>query len=349
MDWQSERITSYRYMRVDRTTMRDVEELDMFLDGGTIEYNDLSQIKAGGALPYVWKPELNNDYIRVYAIHEQGTERLEALLGTFMTATASSLYNRQSRSGSVNLFSLLRIAQAVEIEEPLTVPAGTIALNYAMSMMLDLGLAVYADISSTKLTTNPTYDGGTTKLSIVNDLLSLIGFDSAEIDATGVVRMVEYTDPGNRTPSVVFRDDQPGCTFSPQVLHDLDESEVPNVFVARTSSNDVDLVARAVNNDPSSRFSTIKKGYEITRSEEVTDITTQQALDAYAKRRLTEMTSAVESIKIKHPEQPLEPGDGVRAIYTEADLDFTGVASDKLVKLTPAMVCDTTVRKFIRW
>jgi len=67
MDWHYERITSFRYMKVDRQTRKDIEELFCFEDGGTIEYSDLTAIKVSGSLPYIRLPEIGNDYIRVYS------------------------------------------------------------------------------------------------------------------------------------------------------------------------------------------------------------------------------------------------------------------------------------------
>jgi len=335
-------------MRVDRATMTDVEQLDMIEDGGSITYDDLSAIKVSGSLPYIHMPDIGNDYIRVYSAHEQGGKVEEILHGTFTTATPTSTYSHKTRRGELDMYSLLQITQDAGITEPLTIPAGTVAVSRASQYLTSLGLAVRADVSATQVTTNPTYDAGTSYLEIINDLLAIAGFNSAGVDPSGAVILTAYTDPSTRAPSVVLRDDEEGCLFAPAVSHEFNLYEVPNVLIAVASSTDINLVSVAKNNDPTSIYSTVSRGREIVLKEDASDITEQGVLDALAQRRLTEVSSAVESIEFSHPFLPYECGEAIQLRYTESGLDFTGVAVKKELKLTPAIMCQTRIRRFVR-
>ena len=348
MDWRSSRETSFRYMRTTRDGTRDIEEMDCFMDGGPIEYNDLTAIKYAGSLPYYKLPDIGNDYLRVYSIHKQGAETLEVLHGTFIASAPSSTLNRKTRRGELDIYSLLQIVQDAGISEPLVIEPDTVSVSYAAFLILGCGLPVHADDSAAKLTTEWAYDAGTSKLEIVNDLLKFAGFASAGIDERGVVQLQVYIDPADRSASVMLRDDEPGCIFSPVVKHELDYFSVPNVVIAVMSNEEECLVARAENTDPLSIYSIPSRGREIVLKEEVSDIESQEALDAFAERRLAEVSSAVESVEIEHPWLPYQTGEMIGLHYTEATFEFAGSAVKKHVTLSPALICRTRLRRFVR-
>jgi hypothetical protein len=335
-------------MRVLRQSLKDTEELDCFEDGGQIEYNDLTSIKVSGQIPFMMQPDIGNDYLRVYSVHKQKGETTEVLHGTFLASTPSATLNRKSKRGSLDVYSLLQVASDAGILVPLTIPKDTIAVTYALSLVLELGLAAQADISTSRLTSDANYDAGTSKLTIVNDLLAFAGFSSAQVDTQGTIRMLKYTDPAQRSASVVFRDDVQGCNFAPAITHELDFFAVPNVFVAVMSNQDSCLVSVAKNTDPTSVYSVPSRGREIVAKEDVSDIESQVALDAFAKRRLTELSSSVESIEVTHPWQGAQTGEGASLVYSEAGFSLDGVIVKTVLSLRAAMRCQTRIRRFVR-
>ncbi|MCL1846957.1 MAG: hypothetical protein FWF91_03210 [Coriobacteriia bacterium] len=354
MDWRYSRKTTFRYMLTERTTLRDVEELYCFEDGGEIEENDLSAIKAAGSLPYVYPPKIGNDYLRVYSVHEQKGETLEVLHGTFIASTPSSELNRGVTRGSLKMYSLLQIVQDIGITKPLSIPKNTVAISFASSLLAGIGteqtgrLAVMADASSAKLKSTWTYDAGTSYLEIVNDLASFAGFAPVGIDAFGVIRLFAYTDPTLRAPSVVLRDDEGGCSFAPAVTHELDYFSVPNIVVVILSNDEEGTVATARNDDALSVYSTVSRGREIVHTETVSDIEGQAALDAYAARRLAELSSSVESVEVTHRWMPYATGEGALLSYSEAGFEMGGTIVEKRYVLTPSMPTTMRLRRFIR-
>ena len=354
MDWRSERITTFRYMRTDRTTRQDIEELDCFEEGGSIEYNDLTAIKVSGSLPYIKLPEIGNDYIRVYSRHIQKGKVHEVLHGTFIASAPSSVLNRKSRKGSLDIYSLLQVIQDASISVPLSIPKNTQAVAFAVTMITGrtgisaLGLVVQSDASTAKLSSDWVYDIGTSRLEIINDLLAFAGFKNADVDASGTIRMLAFTNPEELSPTVVLRDDEPGCMFAPSVKHELDFFSVPNVFVAVMSNSEASLVAKAENTDPTSIYSKQSRGREIVVKEDVSDIENQTALDTFARRRLTELSSSVETVEITHPWLSYDMGVGMQLIYTEAAFEMAGVVVKRVLGLTPAMICVASIRRFVR-
>jgi len=354
MDWRSERISTFRYMRTERTTRQDVEELDCFEEGGSIEYNDLTAIKVSGSLPYISLPEIGNDYIRVYSRHLQKGKVHEVLHGTFIASAPSSVLNRKSRKGSLDIYSLLQVVQDASISEPLSIPKSTKAVDFAVTMITGragikaLGLAVQSDASEAELGSDWVYDIGTSRLEIVNELLAFAGFRNADVDASGTIRMLTYTNPEDLSPTVVLRDDEPGCMFAPSVKHELDFFSVPNVFIAVMSNAEESFVAKAENTDATSIYSKQARGRDIVVKEDVSDIESQTALQAFAQRRLSELSSSVESVEIAHPYLPYDMGVGMQLVYTEAGFEMAGVVVKRVLSLTPAMTCSVSIRRFVR-
>jgi hypothetical protein len=233
------------------------------------------------------------------------------------------------------------------IDEPVTVPAETEVIPYVGAMVRSVGLSYIADSSASVLQRNATFDAGTPKLTVINELLSYSGFSSAGVDAFGNVVLRKYHDPATLTPTVILRDDD-RCTFAPLVRHELDIFSVPNVVTVVLNSADVSMVATAKNSDPLSRYSIPSRGREVSVTETVSDIESQEALDALAVRLLADKSSAVESVEVTHVWQPFEAGEAGQLIYTAGETDFTGVAVKRSLTLTKDMPCTTRFRRFVR-
>jgi hypothetical protein len=348
MDWLSSGTTHFRYVLVDRSTMEEVKELDMFIPGGQIEFDDLTSVKVSGSLPFIFLPEIGFDYLRIYSISEDDKHnRAEILHGTFLVSTPSSDIMGRIRTGSASIYSVLQIAYEAVIEQAISIPAGTNAVTYARNLLTGLGLSVIADPSSTTTTTIANYEAGTKKLEIINDLCSIAGFNSANVDGRGNVRLTVYNDPTLREPTIEFVDGN-RCNFDPVIPYEFDIWEVPNVVVAVMSNQDTSLSATAKNTNPFSIYSTVRRGREIPHVENVNDIPNITALQQFAERRLAEKSSAVESIVVRHAFRPYNTGDVGRFKYDEADFEFTGAAVKKTIDLIPGMPCSTRFRRFVR-
>lgn len=362
MDWQSSgRHDEFRYVLVDRTTMQEVQNLDMFVDGGTVEYDDLTTMKVSGSLPFVELPNIGFNYLRVYSISRLGNETEEVLHGTFLVATPSSEIKWGTRTGTASMYSLLQIASDAALYEPVSIPEETKAINYATDILKSLGLSVIADQSDMRLSTTANYDAGTSVLEIANDFCTIAGFDSPSVDVAGNVCLYRYHDPAVKEPSIELVNDE-RCVYNPSVHYEYDIFSIPNVVSVIMSNEDEAMTAIAKNTDPLSIYSTVRRGREIVYTETVRDIEDMEALQALAERRLAEKSSAVESIDVSHSFLPYKTGEVARFVYTgddygffdgrsshtKEDFNFTGVAVKKQIKLVPGMPCETCFRRFVR-
>ena len=348
MDWHSSRVTRFRYVKVDAATMAEAGEVrDTFTDGGEVEYNDLTAIKATGRLPFIRPPDVGFDYLRVYASLTQGGEAEELMLGTYIVSTPSSSVRGAVRSGEAAVYSLLQVAADAAATEPVSIPAGTRAVAAAAGYVRALGLRCVADTSDAELHAAANWKAGTSWLEVVNWLCAVAGFGSAGVDAAGSVTLARYTDPANRAPTVELSSGG-RALFRPEVAYDLDIFDVPNVVIAVMSNEAGDLVATARNDDPLSVYSTVSRGREIAHLEEVSDIAGPAELAALAERLLAQKTSAVESVEVEHAFLPYQTGEVARLDWPEAGFSFTGACVRKAVSLTPSMSCRSRFRRFVR-
>jgi hypothetical protein len=323
-------------------------------DGGGIDYNDLAALKVTGSVPLIGPLDLGRDWLRIYAIITYRDKSDKTALGTFLASTPTlTLTSKRGVTGalvrgSADLYSLLLVLEQTAFDTPYSVPAGTNAVARAKALVASVGLRVVADDSASVLSTPPVWEAGTSYLEAVNWLLKYAGFDTAEVDGYGAVIMRRYSDPAMLSPVVTFADDA-DCIFADEVPYEFDIFSVPNKVIAVMSSQDATMTTTAINADPLNRYSTVARGRTVTHVETVSQIESQEALNALAQRVLQEKTSAVESVIVRHVWIPVLPGQGARLAYARADTDFTGVISSMTVKLSKSMPCDTRVRKFVRF
>jgi hypothetical protein len=354
MDWSSSgRADRFEYTRVSAKSFEDMETLDVVSDGGTVTYNDLTTTKVSAELPLLYRLDIGNDYLRVYSISEFDGESVRIAHATLMpssptyTLTSKRGFNGASVQGTAKLYSLLHVLEEVAVDVPLSIDAGTLAVDYAMSLVVLAGLDVQSDASMSKLTAPAIFDAGTTYMEIINWLLDYAGFRSASVDGYGTVQFRRYVDPSALSPVVVFRDGE-GCVFFEGVAHELDLFDVPNKIIVVMTNEDATMTGIAINDDPASRYSTVGRGRVITRVETVTQAESQEALDDMAASALRQATSAVESVEVEHVYVPFEMGQAGQLIYTQADTDFIGVAVSQTLTLTPGMPSKTRFRRFVR-
>ena len=321
MNWfSSGRVDTFRFVRVRWGTWTETEELEGII-GGTLERNDSTAIKASGSLDYILEPALGSDLVRVYSdsYYPPTGERTSIAQGTYLASTPSSTYRGAIEEGTADLYGVLHVLAEDSFAEPLVVPAGTRAVDKAAEIVREAGLPVVASESPATLGSPAVFDDkDTSKLDAVNWLLDFAGFASAGCDGYGTVLMQPYQDPSLRLPVLALEDDG-ACIFRSGVVREYDTFDVPNVVVVVCSNAQAgSMTAKAVNDDPQSAFSTVARGREIVRKETVSDIASQEALQAKAEALLAAKTSMVEGFEITHAFVPLEMGDVCSLTYRKA-------------------------------
>ena len=357
------RVTDYR---IELLNTEDVKIGDLLsVRGGSVDWDWNAEIQSGGSLDVVdIRQDIDwlNTRIKITVLLEgagvfdSGANPVP--LGVFIPAVPKESWNATGRYWDVELLdkcSLLKSDIVTEAGVPYTfsLAAGTNAITVVKMLIEDAGessQAIENDPSAT-LSKPWTWDLGTDRLKIVNDLLRAVGYRSIFTDGNGFFRAVRYVPPADRPP--VYELLTPfskgeNSLMSPDWARDRDIYSIPNryVAIAQGSGDEPALVSTMVNLDPASPFSFPSRGRWITRVVTGVEASTQQALDAIAKRGLTMLTAVTTQIDVTNIFLPdIKVHNTVRFMNPDAQLDMLCVVAGVKVPLDPLALCTTDLRE----
>lgn len=353
MDWLSNNVRKdeFQYWQVSRDDLENEVGLLGGITGGSLEWNDMSDIKTSGSLDYIEKLAVGNDFLRVVSVStDLATGEFERVVhGTYLVSTPSSTYRGAIEEGTADLYSVLQILAEDYFEEPFVLKAGATAVTAAANIVVSAGLPVVASPSDVQTVGDVVFDSDDSKLEIVNSLLEMAGFAAADCDGYGRVLFRPCgSDP--RTPRWSLADDST-CVFRSGIAHECDAFSVPNVVVVGCKSSGEEDVAPgiAVNGDPSSPFSIGARGRRIVLHETVSNVADHAALQAKAEKILLEKMALADDYEVVHSYIPLNMGEVCELRYAKAGVHCENlVAVRRSMKLRPGMECATHFRRCVR-
>jgi hypothetical protein len=348
IDWHAARTGAFRFVRVGFSTRDELEEIATIRPGGSLTRNVNTSLKEAGQLTAAGPLSIGDDLLRVYydVTDEDGASESIAI-ATMHAATERSDFSAASEACSLRLYSALLALEQDRLDASLTVASGTVAVSKAAEIAVDLGLPVVASASSKTLTADMSWDAGTTRLEVVNDLLEFAGFWSAGVDGWGRVVMAPYESPAARSVAWTFQSGE-GCTFLPSVSRATDAFDVPNKCVLVASMLDSTLVGSYTNDDPLSPFSTVSRGRTIAITDTVSDAETTEDLVARAQMRLAAATSSSETVVLSHAYAPVTIGDAVRLRWSGRGIDHDAAVQSQELTLVPSLMTRTTAKRIWR-
>lgn len=358
IDWHSSHGGRWEFVRVKMTGGDFVETGAIAgITGASISKSRTTTLKMSGSIDYGILPELGTqELVRVYYIATQGSNEERIAVATGYLNTSSYTIHGGRDIGTMDLYSTLRLPSVDTLSHTLSYAKNTAIKTAVNTLLSGYGVPIiWLDSTTAKLTTQRTYtvgtDGGESSvLEVVNDLLSVAGFESLDVDAYGRYIVRRYRQNSTTTYAAMFSDVTDGCIpFQPDVDYEFDDFEVPNrVTVVCSNPDSEPMIATVTNDSPSSRYSTYSRGYVISTIETVSDIESQSALTTYAQRRLESLSSAVESITLKHAfTNEFSLGDNVRVEYSLAGRDLIMTAVSQSIDCGPAGMTTTRLRRFI--
>lgn len=124
------------------------------------------------------------------------------------------------------------------------------------------------------------WDVGTSYLDIVNTLLSEINYNTLWFDSEGVARAEKYESPAEKVPGISYRSGRDSIILRSHTVED-DTFQSYNVFTVGCNKLEDDnaIYVFSVNDDPSSKLSTIQRGRiaaPIVMLQDVADVQTAQ-------------------------------------------------------------------------
>lgn len=363
-DW-NERIhrTSYRFMRVSRSTGNEVERLTM-LKGGTVTRNDDVRVKETAEAEVTGSFDLGPDLVRIYMDAEFADGTAETVvLGTFLPVVPSrNIFGWYSKS-SVKMYGRLQELLDDKFSRPVSIAKGANAVQQARKVCEDAGLTVISDASDYTVTDPRVYGVGAeqnnsevddSKLGMVNDLLDLAGFRSAYTDPMGRVLFQRYRDPADMQRVWSFNEG-PSAKFEGQMTEERDITDAANHVVVRYGDTEGSVVGEAWDTDPASELSTVSRGRTITRAYSYNGMPpgkTASERQAYATRRAATLLSTAQSvirrIRMTHVYAPVTLNDVVGVSFPSGSVEGDFQIRTQTIRLVGGCPFETEVRQFRR-
>lgn len=270
-------------------------------------------------------------------------------LGVFLAAETPESWNN-GRSWNVKLLDKTTILDQDIITSTYSVAAGTVVTTEIASIIAGAGITNYAITANISvLAGGLAWSSGTSKLHIINDLLSTISYFSLYADLNGQLRGEPYVLPAQR-PLVYEFIDGVNAIYEPDFVRDIDIWKIPNrvVVVGQGDSATAALTSVIDNTDPDSPYSIANRGRVVGVSEQGVEAVDQAALDAYAHRRLVELTTPTASVQIRHSPVPgLAVNQTVRFRRVPAGIDARHTVSKTELTLRGDALAVSTLREVV--
>lgn len=231
--------------------------------------------------------------------------------GVFLLSTPSRTYTQGTDvMRVVQGYDQLLVLSDDKVADRYAIPAGT-TYTAAIQAIIS-GTSIVANITPTTLTLPVTeeFEPGTSKLTILNRLLSFINYESATFDEDGILICQPYISPSNRAPEYIYATDTTSV-ISGDVTQTLDTFAVPNKWVRVVSEADrAPFTSTYTNTSLSSPTSTVNRGRTIV-SFDTDDAVDQTTLDAKVARLAFEASQVYEVIEFNTACMPIHQNNDV--------------------------------------
>lgn len=368
-----DRVTSYRWEVLEHSN--GIDKLVGTLDGvadGSLTWVQNAAVKGSGNIEVIALDAAQPGMLRISDLSLESVRlrpvcTIQGLpenpLGVFLVAAATEDWQSTGRVWSLELLDRTTVPSQDFMEESYAVAAGTPILKRVQQILASSGEYMAIDESNSVATsTGMTWEAGTSKLKIINDLLDVAGYNSLWMDGYGDLQATPRVLPANRSLTYdllgIPRELQDGQTsiYSPDWTRDRDSFEVPNKVIAIQAAGGEDeaaLVGTWTNTDPASPYSYPSRGRWIPHvldSVETPEGTAAQTLEFLrnrARATLVQMSAVQAEIKITHLPIPIRVSDVLRFVNSKAQVDGRYVVTRIKLDTTSLGLMSSTLQEVI--
>ncbi len=286
----------YRYELLDNQN-RVLRTLGGVQPGGLLEESIHTSPRAGASLRI--RPTEEIDWLR----HRV---RINYLLNgrtiPLLTGLPASPGDDADSTGvemQLDLYDRTSILDGDSYGEPFAVPPGANLIEAVANVIASTGeTQISIPASPATTATGIGWPSATTKLGIVNDLLTAAGYLTLWCDGLGWFRAEPYTPPSLRPKRFTFAG-AVGDRYLPRVGRQFDPLAVPNRVraIAKTDGSSEAAMAEAIDERPANPFSKLNRGF--WRTYTALDIEASD-LAGWATRRLAELQQVYEAHTVTH-------------------------------------------------
>lgn len=317
-----ERRWSFRYELLDASNAW-VADLDTVVDG-EVSQNWFADIKRKarftvreGSQEIDYLTQRIKPYARLWLPPYSANDYVEWPLGVFLLSSPS---RKADSTGNVTRdvtgYDQLQVYVDDKVADRYTVSASASCISAVTALLGDVETVIAQ--SSATLPAAQEWEPGTPKLTIINNLLSAMNYQSLSFDEDGRAVVTPYVPPSSRTEEYVY-DETDTSLLIAGAEQDLDLFDVANKWVLVVSNPDQSLMTSTYTNaNPASPTSTVRRGRTIVDYRLEQEATTQEALDGKAERLAFEASQVYESISFETGLNPLHSGNDVYRIRYRA-------------------------------
>lgn len=247
-------------------------------------------------------------------------------VGVYLLTSPTEQHGAFALSYDVGLLTKMNVISEDTVETRYSLAAGTPIIATVLALITSTGeTRIAATESASTLASSLTWEAGTSKLTVINDLLQAAGYWSLWCDGSGMFRVEPYTDPASRPVSFEFEHGERSLHM-PDWGREQDNTSVPNrvVAVGQGDEKTAPLVGISTNEDPSSPYSFQARDRWITETVEGVEAASQAVINQFAARKLRDAMAPVSRLTVTHALMPLDPNalvaftpeDGQRRLAT---------------------------------
>lgn len=262
----SGRNNTYRFTLLDKSENVKVNGVDN-IKSFTLTYSSLSTLKSTLTVEMHDDSQYNflSDRLQITMIVDVRGYHYEFPLGIYLMKSpeVEADGNTTSLLGdnrSVTMYSKLLIYEEDTITSDLTIPAGTNIVNKIRQILNTDKINLKSNSKTT--TSDKIYKIGTSKLTIINDLLDAMGYNSLSVDGEGYFYSNEYILPDNREIEFEYTDED-NQQISPIYNDSNSLSDCYNVFTGYCTINNNCINHTYVNSSSYSPISTVNRGRNV--------------------------------------------------------------------------------------
>lgn len=284
--------------------------------------------------------------------------------GTFLLEKAGEQWEGTGRTWKLSLLDRTTVPSQDVVDQSYAVAAGTNILREVRSILGSSGEYIAIDESVTLATkSGMVWEAGTSKLTIINDLLDAAGYNSLWMDGWGNLQATPRVLPADRSIMYelltgVAREliDGESAIYEPEWTRDRDSYGVPNKVIAvqaASGSDSAALVGQWTNTDPASPYSYPSRGRWIPHvldSVECpagTDAQVIAFLESRARATLVQMSAVQAQVKVTHLPIPVRVGDVLRFAHTKAGIDARHVITRLDLETSSTGLMKSTLQEVI--
>lgn len=237
-------------------------------------------------------------------------------LGKFIISPSFAV-NGSEKYVAINGYDLGKIALDDKVISRIVKHKDNFYTNELQEMLAELYPTYAVEMSEQKRMCTSEWSPGTSKLHIMNNIMTSLNYYPLHFDEYGVPIGKPYVFPESQHIDMYYRMDKKSIILPDSNLSS-NRFEVPNKFVRYVENTESDyLISTYVNDDPNNKFSTVSRGRTIVDIKSVSDIASQEELDGYVKRCAAAAMAVTDEITFKTLNMP---GHGFKnCLFVEVD------------------------------